>query len=554
MENTDLIALLNRLCQEPNESEWIEFKSNRYNSQEIGEYLSALSNSACLLGKPFGYLVFGVDDQLHDIVGTIFDPYSDKEKGKGNQSLLLWLATNLQPNIGFTPFVFTTKNKRVVLFEIHSAYNQPVRFKGIAYIRIGTSKTELRNHPDKERVIWSRCIDWSAQICENATLDDLDPTAIRKARSEYKVKFPNRANEVDSWDDTTLLNKTSLTIKGAITNSAMLLVGKSESAALISPAVARISWILKDDKSNEKDYEHFDPPFLVNVDKVLLKIRNLTIRELPGGTLFPKEIHQYDEWVLREALHNCIAHQDYLLRGRIILVEMPTRLFLSNVGSFLPGSVERVIQQDAPQEIYRNSLLVKAMVNLNMIDTQGGGIKRMFLTQKERFFPMPDYDLSDSSRVLVTIHGMIVNEYYTRLLMTRTNLDLWAVMSLDKVQKGLRIGYDIYKKLKKMGLVEGRYPNIYVSTKVAKATGLIAEYIRKRGFERKYYRDIVIDLIQHHGPVSREEIDQLLMNKLPEVLNDDKKSILIHNLLTSLRKKGLIKNRGSRKSPKWVKT
>jgi len=554
MENTDLIALLNRLCQEPNESEWIEFKSNRYNSQEIGEYLSALSNSACLLGKPFGYLVFGVDDQLHDIVGTIFDPYSDKEKGKGNQSLLLWLATNLQPNIGFTPFVFTTKNKRVVLFEIHSAYNQPVRFKGIAYIRIGTSKTELRNHPDKERVIWSHCIDWSAQICENATLDDLDPTAIRKARSEYKVKFPNRANEVDSWDDTTLLNKTSLTIKGAITNSAMLLVGKSESAALISPAVARISWILKDDKSNEKDYEHFDPPFLVNVDKVLLKIRNLTIRELPGGTLFPKEIHQYDEWVLREALHNCIAHQDYLLRGRIILVEMPTRLFLSNVGSFLPGSVERVIQQDAPQEIYRNSLLVKAMVNLNMIDTQGGGIKRMFLTQKERFFPMPDYDLSDSSRVLVTIHGMIVNEYYTRLLMTRTNLDLWAVMSLDKVQKGLRIGYDIYKKLKKMGLVEGRYPNIYVSTKVAKATGLIAEYIRKRGFERKYYRDIVIDLIQHHGPVSREEIDQLLMNKLPEVLNDDKKSILIHNLLTSLRKKGLIKNRGSRKSPKWVKT
>ncbi len=554
METTDLVALLNRLRQEPNESEWIEFKSNRYESHEIGKYLSALSNSACLLGKPYGYLVFGIDDQAHQIVGTSFDPYSDKEKGKGNQSLLLWLSTNLQPNIGFTPFTFTTENKRVVLFEIHSAYNQPVRFKGTAYIRIGSSKTELRNHPDKERVIWSRQIDWSAQICENATLNDLDPEAIHKARSEHKVKFPNRANDVDNWGDTTFLNKTSLAIQGAITNTAILLLGKPESATLISPAVARITWILKDDKNNEKDYEHFDPPFLVNVDRVLLKIRNLTIRELPGGTLFPIEIQQYNEWVLREALHNCIAHQDYSLKGRIILVEMPARLLFSNVGSFLPGNVERVIQQDAPQEIYRNTLLVKAMVNFNMIDTQGGGIKKMFLTQKERCFPMPDYDLSDSSRVLVTIHGTIVNENYSRLLMARTDLDLWAVMSLDKVQKGLKIRNDIYKKLKKTGLVEGRYPNIYISTKVAKVTGLKAEYIRKRGLERKYYRDIVLELIQHHGPVSREEINQLLMNKLPEVLNDDKKSILIHNLLTSLRKKDLIKNTGSRKSPKWIKT
>ena len=141
---------------------------------------------------------------------------------------------------------------------------------------------------------------------------------------------------------------------GAITHSAIILLGLPESASLISPAVARISWILKDDKNQEKDYEHFDPPFILTVDHVLARIRNLNIRQLPTGTLFPVEIRQYDEWVLREALHNAIAHQDYCLAGKINLVEMPDRLVLSNRGSFLPGTVERVIQQDAPWEVYRN--------------------------------------------------------------------------------------------------------------------------------------------------------------------------------------------------------
>ena len=135
-----------------------------------------------------------------------------------------------------------------------------------------------------------------------------------------------------------------------------------------------------------KDYEHFDPPFILNVDRVLARIRNLTIRQLPGGTLFPIEIPQYEPWVLREAIHNCIAHQDYILAGRVNLVEMPDRLMLTNVGSFLPGTVESVIRRDAPMEVYRNRALAQAMVNLNMIDTQGGGIKRMFLLQKK---PVP---------------------------------------------------------------------------------------------------------------------------------------------------------------------
>ena len=139
--------------------------------------------------------------------------------------------------------------------------------------------------------------------------------------------------------------------------AALLLLGRPESAALLSPMVAKISWVLKDDHNLELDYEHIGPPFLLAGDHLLNRVRNLTVRALPSGTLFPQEITQYDPWVIREALHNSIAHQDYRLRGRIVVVEFPDRILLTNVGDFLPGDVETVIQQDAPQAIYRNPFL-----------------------------------------------------------------------------------------------------------------------------------------------------------------------------------------------------
>jgi len=547
MDQIELKALLKRLLNEPVETEWLEFKAGYYTPQLIGEYLSALANSGCIHGKPRGYLVFGVENKTHALVGTKFDP--QKEKGKGNQDFLLWLTQGLQPNTGFECHSFTSDGCHIILFEIVPALDRPVKFYGTAYVRVGSTKTELAKHPEKERIIWQRRSDWSAQICENAVLADLDPDAIRKARQEYKVKFPAKVAETDSWDDRTFLNKIGLAVRGAITNSAILLLGRPETASFISPTVARISWILK---GEQKDYEHFDPPFILNVDRILAKIRNLTVRQLPSGTLFPVEIQQYEPWVLREALHNCIAHQDYTLAGRINLVEMSDRLIFTNVGSFLPGTVETVIQHDAPMEIYRNRALVQAMVNLNMIDTQGGGIKRMFQLQRKRFFPLPDYDLSSPERVVVAISGTILDERYTQLLIKRTDLDLWAVILLDKVQKRIRINNKEHQVLKKLGLVEGRYPNLFVSARVAAATDQKARHIRDGGLNRQYYLDMIAKLIRKYGPVPREEIDKLLVDKLPEVLSSDQKMAMIHNFLTALRQTGLIRNIGSRRFPQWI--
>ena len=381
------------------------------------------------------------------------------------------LSLGLHPNTGFEIHPFSYQGQQIVLFEIHPAFDQPVRFYGKAYIRDGSSKTELARYPEKQRQIWQRRVDWSAQVCEQATLSDLDPAAIAKARTEYNTKFPAKRDQVIDWDDGTFLNKTKLTIHGVVTNAALLLLGLPEASSLLSPAVARITWLLKNERNEDQDYEHFEPPFILNVDKVLARIRNLTVRELPSGTLFPMEMSQYDPWVIREALHKCIAHQDYGLCGRIQVVETPHRLILTNLGGFLPGRVETVIEQDAPLEIYRNRFLAEAMVNLNMIDTQGGGIKRMFQAQRKRFFPLPDYDLSQPERVVLNLQGRILDERYTRLLMSRTDLDLSTIMLLDRVQKGQAISASDNKRLKAANLVEGRFPNLVVSAAIAAVTG-----------------------------------------------------------------------------------
>jgi ATP-dependent DNA helicase RecG len=337
-----------------------------------------------------------------------------------------------------------------------------------------------------------------------------------------------------------------------VTHAALLLLGRAESAVLLSPAVAQVSWILKDVGNREADYQHFGPPFLLVGDALQKRIRNLTVRAMPSGTLFPQEISQYDPWVIREALHNCIAHQDYGLSGRIVVVEFPDRILLTNVGEFLPGGVETVIRQDAPQAMYRNPFLAGAMVELNLIDTQGGGIKRMFEKQRGRFFPMPDYDLTKPGEVAVTISGRIVDERYTRLLMERTDLSLEQVMLLDRVQKRRPIERDAHRRLKAAGLVEGRYPNLIVAGTVARVTGEAGRHIRERGFNKQYYLDLIVSLVGEHGPVGRKEVDEVVVPKLPDLLTDEQKRRKVHNLLQELHRLKRIANRGTRARPAWV--
>jgi ATP-dependent DNA helicase RecG len=527
-------ALLKRLLLQKNECPWLEFKENYYAPENLGEYLSALANSACVHGMDKGYLVFGIRDITKEISGTSFRPSDCKYK---NQPLEFWLNQQLYPKTGFEIKEFMHEGKPVVVFEINSAKGEPVKFNGISYIRIDSCKTELRKHTSIERRIWMfGAPDWTAETPESANLSHLSSEALKKAREEYRKKHQNSIveNEISAWDDATFLNKAKLSIEGRPTNASLILLGKPEAVNFLSPSVAQISWILRDKDGIEMDYGHFSPPFIIQVDHLLQKIRNLNLRIMPDGTLFPVEISQYDPWVLREALHNCIAHQDYRLSSRIVVVESPDSILFANAGAFVPGSVENVLRQDAPQKSYPNRFLTEAMVNLNMIDTIGSGIKRMFFSQKKRFMPMPDYDLSSSKEVKVNISGRVLDVNYTKLLIRNTDLPLGQVLILDKIQKKVPITREAHTALKKCGLAEGRYPNIYVSAHIAAATGNKEQFIKNRGLDKEHYKKLVLSYLKQFEKASRKNIEKLLLGKLPDILDEKQRLNKIKNILSEM--------------------
>lgn len=146
-----LAGLLHELCQLPKETGWVEFKCNNANPEEIGEYVSALANSATLTGKTCAYLVWGVEDTSHDVVGTNFRPSQEK---KGNEELENWLVRLLSPRIHFRYSEFEVDGKQITLMEIPCAAHQPVQFKGVEYVRIGSYKKKLKDYPEKERELW----------------------------------------------------------------------------------------------------------------------------------------------------------------------------------------------------------------------------------------------------------------------------------------------------------------------------------------------------------------------------------------------------------------
>lgn len=537
MNSTQLTALITDLVSQPTESEWVEFKANHQTPEDIGKRISALANSACLIGEPYGYLVFGVQDGNHDIIGTTYNPH---QKAKGNEDLEPWLMRKLTPRLDMRIYEHHQDNKRLVIFRIPAAHNVPIEFDKIAYVRVGSNTHSLKDYPDKERTIWLRQLDWSATICQTATLADLCPEAISKARQLYTVKNPRLADQISTWDDITFLNKAKITINGQITNTALILLGLPESDHYLSPSVAKITWILKGVDNVEKDYQHFEPPFVLAIEQVYNKIRNLKYRYIVDGTLFPDEIDQYEPYIIREALNNAIAHQDYRLAGRIIVVEREdSTLTFKNSGDFIPQTIQNVLQKNAPAQRYRNPFLVAAMVNLNLIDTIGSGIRRMFDIQRKRYFPLPDYDFSDHS-ITATFTGKVLNMDYARKLAQMPDLSLDEIVLMDKLQKQHEIDEDDAVILRKKGLIEGRKPNYHLSSAVAVKTDQKKEYVEMRGLEDSYYESLVIAYLKKFGHAKRLDIDKLLLDKLSSVLDETQKKNKVRNMLQRMRNQRLI--------------
>jgi ATP-dependent DNA helicase RecG len=536
----DIQSTLTNLLSHVAETEVLEFKEakNDYSFKKLGKYFSALANEANLQEKEEAWLVFGVKDSDKSIVNTRYR--SNPVKLDSLKSEVAGKTTN---RITFKAIhEVETPDGRVILFQIPAAPRGiPVAWEGHYYGRDGESLSPL-NLEELERIRnQSKGEDWSKEICEQADITDLSEPAIRYARELYTAKHPDRIDEITEWDTITFLNKAKLCIKGKITRTAILLLGKSESEHFISPGVAKISWILKDRDNIEKDYAHFSCPFLLNIEEVHKKIRNLKYRYLTDGSLFPDEVDSYDPYIIREALNNCIAHQDYTLGGKINVVENEeSTLIFANVGSFIPQRIENVIESDAPESRYRNPFLANAMVNLNMIDTIGSGIRKMFTIQKNKFFPLPEYTLTND-QVKVVITGKVLDMDYARKLAQMPALRLNDIMLLDKVQKHNPLEDVEIKRLKKKKLIEGRKPNFHISSQVAGKTGLKADYMKMRGIDGDYCKKIIVDYLCEFSEGERADFERILLDKLPDVLDEQQKKDKVKNSLQALKKSSVIK-------------
>lgn len=266
----------------------------------------------------------------------------------------------------------------------------------------------------------------------------------------------------------------------------------------------------------------------------------ISFYNIRDNTLFPDEIDQYEPFVIREAINNCIAHQDYSLGGCINVIEKEDELIFTNLGAFIPLNIENVIRENAPQEMYRNPFLTTAMFNLKMVDTIGSGIRRMFNYQRIRFFPMPDYDFSDN-RVKLTITGKVLDIDYAKVLARIPALTLEEIMLLDKVQKKKKLKTEEISILRERKLIEGRKPNFIISASVAEKTEQKANYTLLKGIDDDYCKKIIEDYIIKFKKAKNKDLQKLLINKLPDRLSYKQKVHKIKNLLQAMKKEQRIK-------------
>lgn len=545
-KNVEYYEILENLMERW-EYETVEFKEAKssYDTDKIGRYFSALSNEANLKQQQYGWLVFGVSekDKIKHLVGTaykkgdssILEKFKYEISRDTTNGMTFYEIVEIYPTVG-------GKEYRVLMFKVPAAATGiPTDWRTNYYERSGESLVPLKQYKI-DAIRSQERKDWSKQIVENATIEHLDKDAIALARVKYKEKMNQEhiSEEVDGMTDEQFLSKVKLIHEGKVTNAGMLLLGSADYDYLLASAPS-IMWRLYGADGSDKDYAIFKIPFINVVDKVFAKVRNLTYRYMPNQmTLFPMETEQYNSWLIRELLNNCIAHTNYQLGGRIYLNEFEDKIKFTNPGDFIPQKIENVLEVGYNPPFYRNQLLAESMVLFHMIDTATLGIRRAYNIQKAKYFPMPDYNISSGTQVEVTVYGKTIDDNYMHILYDHQDLDLQTVFLLDRVQKGLPLDKADVDKLRAAKLVEGRISSLFLSASASKSIDDSASYIKNKGFDDKYYKDLIVEYLKQYKTARKKDIRNLLWDKLPDALSDTQKENKMRNLLTSMKKAGII--------------
>lgn len=401
MTNDELRILLSEFRSFPSETEWLEFKVN--NAQEIGEYISALSNAACIHDKEYGYIVFGIDDKTHRIIGTTFTPY---QKGKGNEDLISWITRLLDPRIHFDHFEFDAEGEPIVIIRIRAATNTPVKFSGVPYIRIGSYKKRLAEHPEKERLIWMKepSSTFEKEVAEyNISADDVLTLIDYPSYFDLmRIPLPDNRNLIFER----LIQEKLIVKNGAnydITNLGAILFAKDLHAfETLSRKAIRIILYQGKNKLKTKKEQEGTKGYASGFKGLVGYINDQLPMNEEIGKAFRKEVKMFPELAIRELVANAIIHQDFSQKGTGPMIEIfDDRIDISNPGKPLISTMRFVDHN--PKS--RNEKLAHFMRRLNICEERGSGIDKVIFECEYYQLPAPKFLEGDNyTRVTLFAH------------------------------------------------------------------------------------------------------------------------------------------------------
>ena len=399
-----LASLVRELCKLPRETGWVEFKENNADPNEIGEYLSALANSAVLEGKAFAYLLWGVRDGCQDIVGTSFDPVAAKV---GNEELENWLLRFLRPKIDFRFYNLQIEEKRVVVLEIGRAFRHPVQFQNQEFIRVGSYKKKLKDFPELERQLW-RAFD-QTPFEDMVAVENLDADQVLKLLDYpayfdlLKLPLPENRDQILAALSAERLIGRMESGQWFVSNLAAILFAKRlEDFRPLRRKAVRVVQYRGDSRIETLKEQVGSKGYACGFEGLISYINALLPANEVIGQALRKTVPMYPELAIRELVANALIHQDFFVTGAGPMIEIfDQRMEITNPGGLLVD-VARMLD-NPPQS--RNEALASFMRRAGFCEERGSGIDKVVFYTETYQLPAPDFEVVKSSlRVTMFAH------------------------------------------------------------------------------------------------------------------------------------------------------
>lgn len=414
-----LQSLVREFSKFQSETEWIEFKCNNKDPQLIGEYISALSNSATLCGRTKGYLVWGINDETHEIIGTTFQYRKVK---KGSEELEAWLSRMVSPRINFKFYEVSMGEIMVVLLEIPCAEKQPVQFGGIEYIRIGTNKKKLKDYPDKERELWQvfDTTPYELRLTKSNVVEDELVTLLDYPKYYDKMGMPIPRNRDKVLDD--LQNEKFIFRNDAgnwdITNMGALMIAKDlKKFENLHRRSVRVIWYKENSRLDAIREKEFAGGYAFSHEDIVQYIMTIIPQEEVIVEATRKSIISFPEIAIREMLANTMIHQDLQQRGTNPMVEVfKNRIEFSNTGAPLVA-IERIVDT---VPVSRNENIAGFMHKCGICEERGSGYDKIIEATGKNELPAPRIENQNNQFTKAVLFAKIPFEMTTKEDRVRT--------------------------------------------------------------------------------------------------------------------------------------